>query len=93
MTRRHFLQACGTATALASISSAQQRKTKNLILVTADGLRWQDLFTGIDPLLMNQKDAGMTETGAPELRTRLWKRTCAAWWPTFATIGSGATAW
>jgi hypothetical protein len=73
MTRRHFLQACGTATALASISSAQQRKTKNLILVTADGLRWQDLFTGIDPLLMNQKDAGMTETGAPELRTRLWK--------------------
>jgi hypothetical protein len=22
---------------------------------------------------MNQKDAGMTETGAPELRGRLWK--------------------
>jgi Type I phosphodiesterase / nucleotide pyrophosphatase len=52
---------------------AQTRKTRNLILVTADGLRWQDLFTGIDPLLMTQKDAGMTETGAPELRQRLWK--------------------
>jgi len=73
MTRRRFLATCGAAAALASAGAAQQRKTKNLILVTADGLRWQDLFTGIDPLLMNQKDAGMTETGAPELRDLLWK--------------------
>src|ERR1700691_272391 len=72
-TRRRFFLSCGAAVALTSTSAAQQRKTKNLILVTADGLRWQDLFTGIDPLLMNQKDAGMTETGAPELRDRLWK--------------------
>ena len=73
MTRRRFLLSSGAAAALASAIAAQQRKTKNLILVTADGLRWQDLFTGIDPLLMKQKDAGMTETGAPELRDRLWK--------------------
>jgi len=73
MTRRRFLATCGTAAALVSTGAAQRRKTKNLILVTADGLRWQDLFTGIDPLLMNRKDAGMTETGAPELRDRLWK--------------------
>jgi hypothetical protein len=73
VTRRRFLSTCSAAAALASTSAAQQRKTKSLILVTADGLRWQDLFTGIDPLLMNQKDAGMTETGAPELRDRLWK--------------------
>jgi hypothetical protein len=69
VTRRGFLSACGAA----AVASARQRKTKNLILVTADGLRWQDLFTGIDPLLMNQKDAGMSETGAPELRERLWR--------------------
>jgi hypothetical protein len=73
MTRRNFLSSCGAAAALASSGAAQQRKPKNLILVTADGLRWYDLFTGIDPLLMNRKDAGMTETGAPELRDRLWK--------------------
>jgi hypothetical protein len=73
VTRRRFLSTCGAAAALASTSAAQQRKTKNLILITADGLRWQDLFTGIDPLLMNQKEAGMTETGALELRDRLWK--------------------
>jgi hypothetical protein len=73
MTRRRFLSNCAVAAAFASTGAAQQRKTKNLILVTADGLRWQDLFNGIDPLLMNQKEAGMTETGAPELRDRLWK--------------------
>jgi hypothetical protein len=69
VTRRRFLAAGAAAAALA----APAHRTKNLILVTADGLRWQDLFTGIDPLLMNAKDAGMTETGAPELRDRLWK--------------------
>ena len=73
MTRRRFLGACGAAAALGSASAGQPRKTKNLILVTADGLRWQDLFTGIDPGLMNRKDAGMMENGAPQLRDRLWK--------------------
>src|SRR5579862_272216 len=69
VTRRLFLTACGAAAVLA----AQNRKTKNLILVTADGLRWQDLFTGIDPVLKDQKEAGMTGTGAAALRERLWK--------------------
>ncbi|MGC9945784.1 MAG: twin-arginine translocation signal domain-containing protein [Bryobacteraceae bacterium] len=40
MTRRNFLSSCGAAAALASSGAAQQRKPKNLILVTADGLRW-----------------------------------------------------
>jgi len=73
LTRRRFLYTWGAAAALASPIAARQRKTKNLLLVTADGLRWQDLCAGLDPRLMNQKDAGMTETGAPELRDRLWK--------------------
>jgi hypothetical protein len=73
VTRRRFFLSSAAAGALASPIAGLQRKTKNLILVTADGLRWQDLFTGIDPLLMNRKDAGMTEPGAPELRGRLWK--------------------
>lgn len=56
--------------ALATLLPAQ---SKNLILVTADGLRWQDLFTGLDPLLMNEKAAGMKD--AVDLRRRLWKDT------------------
>jgi hypothetical protein len=41
--------------------------------VTADGLRWQELFTGIDPLLMSEKAAGMDK--AETLRRRLWRDT------------------
>jgi len=55
---------------LASLLSAQ---SKNIILITADGLRWQELFTGVDPLLMNEKAAGMKD--AADLRKRLWKDT------------------
>ena len=33
--------------------------TRNVILVTADGMRWQELFHGIDPMLAHEKSAGM----------------------------------
>jgi hypothetical protein len=46
-------------------------KTKNVVLVTCDGLRWQDLFGGIDPVLMNEKAAGMGDAKA--LREKLWR--------------------
>lgn len=52
---------------------AEKRATRNLVLVTADGLRWQDVFRGIDPALMNEKEAGMEEAG--ELRKQLWADT------------------
>jgi len=55
---------------LGALNVAAQTKTKNIILVTADGLRWQDLFTGIDPLLMKEKAAGMEKADA--LRNKLW---------------------
>jgi len=49
---------------------AAEYKTKNLILVTADGLRWQEIFSGIDPILMNRDDTGMKD--ADDLRDSLW---------------------
>jgi hypothetical protein len=52
---------------------AAERQTRNLILVTADGLRWQEVFRGLDPLLMHEKEAGMAEAAA--LRERLWAET------------------
>ena len=30
-------------------------KTRNVILVIADGVRWQEVFTGADPSLLNEK--------------------------------------
>jgi len=59
--------------AISKAYSAFQSRTQLTVLVTADGLRWQDLFTGIDAALMNEKAAGMAD--AKDLRARLWKDT------------------
>ena len=32
---------------------AQVRKTENLLLIGWDGVRWQEIFTGVDSALMN----------------------------------------
>lgn len=53
-----------------------QTKTRNVVLVTADGLRWQELFRGIDPMLMNENAAGMKDGEA--LRRQLSKGSPAA---------------
>lgn len=50
-------------------SIAQQYQTENVILITFDGLRWQELFTGADSLLIN--DTGMIET-PNSLLTDFW---------------------
>ena len=39
-------------------------ETRNIILVTADGLRWQEVFQGIDPALANQKATHMDKADA-----------------------------
>ncbi|HYM09363.1 MAG TPA: alkaline phosphatase family protein [Bryobacterales bacterium] len=62
--------------ALSALCAAQNRKTRNLVLVTADGLRRQEVFTGIDPLLMNGKETHMQD--AAPLREKLWAGTPAA---------------
>jgi hypothetical protein len=61
--------------AAAGLLSGAERQTRNLILVTADGLRWQEVFRGLDPLLRTEKEAGMAEAGADALRQRLWAET------------------
>ncbi len=58
------------ALAIPALLVAGEYKTRNLVLVTADGLRWQEVFRGIDPLLMSREDAGMND--AEDLRTALW---------------------
>jgi Sulfatase len=41
------------------LAAADPTQTRNVILVTADGLRWQELFHGIDPLLAREKSVSM----------------------------------
>jgi hypothetical protein len=39
--------------------AAVKTKTRNILLVTTDGLRWQEVFGGADPALMNKKAGGV----------------------------------
>lgn len=65
------LQKC-VAAALACLTlAAAPFKTRNIVLVTADGLRWQDLFGGLDPLLKDEKSAGMEKAAA--VKTKYWR--------------------
>jgi hypothetical protein len=52
---------------------AATRQTRNIILITADGLRWQDLFGGMDPILKEEKNAGME--GLAGFKEKLWRST------------------
>jgi hypothetical protein len=57
--------------ALCCASAAWAGKTRNVILVIADGVRWQEVFTGVDPTLLNG-DAGGSWTSAEELKRKYW---------------------
>lgn len=49
------------------------RKTENVILITYDGLRWQEIFGGAEEQLMNKENGGVRKI--PELKERFWRDT------------------
>jgi hypothetical protein len=56
---------------LAAQSSWAQLKTRNVVLIVSDGLRWQEIFTGADPTLLNAEHGGVW--ASPErLRHDFW---------------------
>lgn len=58
------------------LASAQQSprafKTRNVVLIVSDGLRWQEIFTGADPTLLNEKDGGIWDD-VNRLRRDYWR--------------------
>jgi len=56
---------------LASHTAQAQARTRNVVLIVSDGLRWQEIFTGADPTLLNEKDGGIWES-AETLRGKYW---------------------
>lgn len=40
-------------------SAWAQLKTRNVVLIVTDGLRWQEIFTGADPALLDEKHGGI----------------------------------
>ena len=43
----------------ASVSAFAQGKTRNVVLIVCDGLRWQEVFTGADTTLMDSEHGGI----------------------------------
>ena|SRR5579863_6480858 len=50
---------------------AQTRKTQNVIIVTLDGFRWQELYRGADSVMINSKYVD----NKAELRRKYWAET------------------
>ncbi|MBT6179290.1 MAG: hypothetical protein HOI23_18740 [Deltaproteobacteria bacterium] len=55
----------------AAPAPASDKAATRLIVVTVDGLRWQELFTGIDPKLKSMREAGMKRDADHKLAKRL----------------------
>jgi hypothetical protein len=70
---RHFpalaLAVFGVATSL----SGADGKTRNVIFVMTDGLRWQEVFQGADAALLNKEHGGVANV--EELRREFWRNT------------------
>lgn len=49
-----------------------QPRTRNVVLIVSDGLRWQEVFTGADPTLLNEKNGGIWDSEA-DLRREFWR--------------------
>jgi hypothetical protein len=47
-------------------------KTENVVLIVSDGLRWQEIFTGADPQLLNETNGGIWDK-EQELRREFWR--------------------
>jgi hypothetical protein len=57
-------------------SDGPPRKTENVLVVTLDGFRWQELFAGADESLLDAKSGGVRDL--PRLKRLYWRDSPAA---------------
>jgi hypothetical protein len=69
---RAVLLAAGLV-ASASLHAAEPRKTRNVILVVTDGLRWQEVFRGAEGELLNKEHGGVADVAA--MKRDFWRET------------------
>jgi hypothetical protein len=63
--------AAASVTTAHRVSTAQQ-KTRAVVLIVSDGLRWQEVFTGADPGLLDSKHGGIW-VKSEELKRAYWR--------------------
>jgi hypothetical protein len=56
-----------------STGNAADLKTKNVVLITTDGLRWQEVFTGAEQELVNKQHGGVANVKSIE--EQFWRET------------------
>lgn len=54
-------------------AGADDLKTQNVVLITTDGLRWQEVFTGADKALINKQHGGVADSKSIE--EKFWRET------------------
>jgi hypothetical protein len=53
-------------------SGTSAQRTRNVVVIVSDGLRWQEVFTGADPLLLNEANGGIWDK-EDQLRKEFWR--------------------
>ncbi len=68
-----FLFILAVLTGIGNHAIAQEKpKTQNIVIVTLDGMRWQEVFGGVDEVLMNDSVYNADREG---IRKRFWAAT------------------
>ena len=67
-----LLLVSGAFCCAALAQTAPVLKTRNVVLIVSDGLRWQEIFTGADEQLMNEKNGGIWEK-EDALKAQFWR--------------------
>ena len=69
---RRWTLAAASLALLLGAASACAGETRTVVLIVSDGLRWQEVFTGADPQLLNAS-AGGSWLPEKQLRARYWR--------------------
>lgn len=65
LNRWRLLLCIATFVGMAASAPAQTpHRTRNVVLIVSDGVRWQEVFRGADPQLMNRKHGHVDDTAA-----------------------------
>jgi hypothetical protein len=64
------------ALCMLTASGAHAGETRNVVLIVSDGLRWQEIFSGADSTLLNDKEGG-SWLSDEDLHKRYWRATAA----------------
>src|SRR6185436_10188105 len=62
-----------TVFAIAPRSAGAELKTKNVFLITTDGLRWQEMFTGAEEALLTKSNGSVSSEAG--IKQQFWRET------------------